>query len=265
VNKKSPNDKRKASNCRLPGGFPRTVYSSVQDARDIYDDFAKLLARLQGIDVIAASDAREAMQWLLFAFIWRLLELAKVEPVKTWFGLTFIKGQEEAKDWAGKILASIGASIGKRDKSLSKTNAAYLSEKDKINSAKQLVQVIGSPKPFMKRVQHELKQAENHRKTLLQLKGIRGEDWMDLAKFLEIPEDYFPFVELPEPSLRSESQWRECLWPVFKKNNPDLLQKLRGGKFPTLGIRHEARWAKYRKDFRQPLHTLLRLGSAGVL
>jgi hypothetical protein len=55
------------------------------------------------------------------------------------------------------------------------------------------------------------------------------------------------------------------LWPLIKKNNPDLLVKLREGKFPTRGIRHHARWSSYRKEFRNFLRTLARIRDSGVL
>jgi hypothetical protein len=274
----------------------------------VYGWFFEMLKSLEDADMKAARSSREALDGPHLKLISTLLRLATLEPIKTWFGFTFIKGHRETKQWAGTMLASIGGSIGKYDKKLCKTNAAYLAEKNKILKEKQLVQVL-FPKAIMETVWLELQKAERHQKSLLLLCGVLvtqalrlvsvnekaiekrkvkpgalcklsttlllpGEFttrplgtqwWKKVAKKNGIPEDYLPTVKLPKPSLTSEAQWWKFLWPLLKKNNPDLLEKLRDGKFPTRGIRHHSRWATYRKEFWNALHTLLRLRSSGVL
>ena len=114
----------------------------------------------------------------------------------------------------------------------------------------------------METVRRELMKAEDCRRTLLLLKGMFGRKWRQ-SENLQGLEDYLPFVELPDFPKRLGHWWRE-LWPVIKKNNPGLLEKLRAGKFPTRGIRHQSRWATYRPEFRKALRTLARLRSGGV-
>jgi hypothetical protein len=178
-----------------------------------------------------------------------------------------------AKQWAGIILASIGCSIQKYDKALCKANAAYLQEKKKIVGEKQLGQVIVSPKPIMETVRRELMKAEDRRRTLCRLKGVFGKTWRQSENLLGL-EDYLPFMELPDFPKSLEQWWRE-LWPLIKRNNPDLLEKLRIRsqraeqvipKVKTSGTKKiNPGWNDYRNEFRNALHTLANLRSGGVL
>jgi hypothetical protein len=177
--------------------------------------------------------------------------------------LALEKKESGAQKWAGMMLASIAESIRKYDKKLCNINAGYAEEKEKLVREKQLAQVIVSPKPIMETVRRELMKAEDRRRTLFRLKAVFGRTWRQ-SENLQGLEDYLPFVELPDFPRRLGRWWRE-LWPLIKKNNPGLLEKLRGGKFPTRGIRHQSRWASYRNEFRNALHTLARLRSGGVL
>jgi hypothetical protein len=192
-----------------------------------------------------------------------LQELLLKGVVPALLRLALDKKQSATKQWAGELLASIAASLGKYDGKLSKVNAAYLQGKKKIVREKQFVQVVVSPKPIMETTRRELKKAEDHRRTLLRLKGVCGRTWIQSANQQGI-KDYLPFVKLPEFPGKLERWWK-VLWPLIKKNNPDLLSQLRGGKFSTRGVRYQARWASYRKEFSNALRTLARLRSGGVL
>jgi hypothetical protein len=188
------------------------------------------------------------------------LVLKGVVPALLRFALE--EKDSEAKKWAGTILVSIYASIGKYDKTLCKANAAYLSEKEKIIKEKQLVGVL-FPGPIMEAVQRELMKSEDNRRTLFRLNQVCGRTWIQSANCQGL-HDYLPFVKLQDFSLESEPKWWKFLWPVIKKNNPELLTELREGKIPTRGIRYQARWATFRKEFRNALRTLARLRSGGV-
>ena len=193
----------------------------------------------------------ELQELLLKGVVPALLRLALVEKDST------------AKQWAGMMLASIAVGLKKYDKKLGEANAAYLQEKEKILREKQLGQVIVSPKPIMETVQRELTKAEERRRTLRLLKEVFGKTWKQ-SENLQGLKDYLPFIKLPDFPKCLGRWWRE-LWPLIKKNNPDLLEKLREGKFPTRGIRYQSRPSSYRNEFRNALHTLARLRSSGVL
>jgi len=68
-----------------------------------------------------------------------------------------------------------------------------------------------------------------------------------------IPNEYLPLTELPKLSKKSGQKWERKLWPLVRKNNPQLLAEIarhRGYK------RVESRWSKYHKEFRQHLYTI---------
>ena len=222
---------------RLVAGIPDTVEEKSVTAA--------------GNDEAAQGARAELEELLLKAVIPQLLRLA------------LEANENAAKKWAGMMLASIGISIGKYDKKLCEINAGYREEKNKIRGEKQLAHVL-FPKPVMETVQRELKKAEDHRRTLRRLEEVCGRTWRKSARRQDISEDYFPFMKLAEFSFESEGLWWKFLWPLIKKNKPGLLTTLREGKIPTRGIRYHARWATYRKEFRNALRTLARLRSAGV-
>jgi hypothetical protein len=199
----------------------------------------------------AGREARAELQTLFGKHVGQLLRLA------------LSNNDNKAKKWAGMILANITGSISKHDKKLSETNA-YLAEKKKISSQKQLVQVL-FPKPMSAVVQRELKTAERYRNALKLRQVAFGKGWKEAARRANIPEAYWIFAELPVFSQKSEPQWWRPLWPLIRENNPDLLRKLRRGEFPTRGKRYQSRWASYRKEVRYVLDTIARLRDSGVL
>ena len=209
----------------------------------------------------AAKEARGELQSLFFTHVQQVLRLALAEK------------ENETKQWAGMMLGNIVSSIWKHDEKLSETNKAYVAEKKKIRNEKQLVQVL-FPKPISEVVQWELGTAERYRKRLRLLKAAFGKEWKQAARRQKISEAYFPTVALKEFSLKQETRWWKFLWPLIKKNNSDLLPKLRGRsnraervdpvdkKSGTRKIKPS--WKHYRNEFRNALHTLARVRSGGV-
>jgi hypothetical protein len=261
---------------RVPGGYPGIypVGNEVarQRARGAGHGFIfEVLERIKAGDIEVARTERNALDGLGFEFITTLLGVARAEEVKTWFGFAFKPGQRGVKEWAGRLLASIGCSIGKWDTKLCDTNAAYLSEKKKIEAEKQLAQVVVSPKPIMATVLRELQKALEQRRTLRWIAQEYREEWSQRTREERrqyVPEDYWdylPTLELPDPSLESFGRWEKFLWSVFKKNNPDLLEKLRSGALSSRGIYREGGWKPYRKEFQSALRTVLRLLEEAVL
>jgi hypothetical protein len=260
---------------RVPGGYPGIAYPGNEVAYErqrgsAYGFFFEVLRRIKAGDIELARCERNGLEGLGFEFIITLLGVASAEPVKTWFGFAFIEGQGEARAWAGKVLGSIVASIGKWDTKLCETNAGYLSEKKKIKAEKQLAQVVVSPKAIMATVLRELQKALERRRTLRWIAEGYREELKDPGVTLRqfVPPDYWDYLPtfgLPEPSLEFFAQWEKFLWPVFKKNNPDLLEKLRSGKIPTRGIHRDRGWKPYHKEFKSALRTVLRLLEVAVL
>jgi hypothetical protein len=54
-----------------------------------------------------------------------------------------------------------------------------------------------------------------------------GRTWEQAARKEKIPREYWAVVKLPEFSVKSEPRWWGFLWPLIRKNNPGLLEKLR--------------------------------------
>ena len=111
----------------------------------------------------AAHEARSELQTLLLNATGRLL----------WMALQ--KKDSAMKRWSGELLASIGQSVWKHHKKLSKANKAYENESKKIG---KLRGDLLFPKSRVTRaVKHELKKAKRYRETLLLLKeGLRDGD-----------------------------------------------------------------------------------------
>jgi hypothetical protein len=147
---------------RLVAGIPDDVMDKLQAVADDDEKVIRAagLGHKQSVYIVreARGTRAELQELLLKGVVPALLRFALVEK------------DSAAKQWAGMMLASIAASLGKYDKKLCETNAAYLQQKEKIVREKQLVQVIVSPKPIMETVRRELMKAEDRRRTLLRLK-----------------------------------------------------------------------------------------------
>jgi hypothetical protein len=148
---------------RLVTGIPDDVMDKLQVAEG--DDAEAIRAvgfghKQSVYTVQAARGTRvELEELLLRGVVPALLRLALVDK------------DSDAKTWAGMMLATVVASLGKYDKKLCEANTAYLKQKDKIVREKQLGQIVVSPKPIMETVRRELLRAEERRRSLLRLKG----------------------------------------------------------------------------------------------
>ena len=182
-----------------------------------------------------------------------------IEPL---IGIGSAQGDTIGKRWAGESLARVDVAVEKHRKTLGRANSTYRETKAKLGKLRR--DIVAAPGPIGQIVQRELATTELYRDALLFYRRALGENWESLIA-TRIPREYWLSVELPDLTEKSEPQWWKFLWPLIKKNNPDLLVKLRAGKFPTLGIRRHARWSTYRKEFRNHLRTLARLRKGGVL
>jgi hypothetical protein len=226
--------------------------------------FFESLERTESMDAKGAHETRCELQSFLLNLTDQLLRIA----------LKSTRG--DARRWAAQVLAMLFVRLEKHngqrakrdDGELSRKNRAYCEVRAKL---RKLRTDVLFPGPIGETVQRELKKAERYRRNLLIFKEAFGEDWKEAVRRhnseskQKIPEAYFDFVELQEFSQKSELKWWKLLWSLIRENNPDLLTALREGKIATRGIRYQARWAFYRKEFRNVLRTLARLRSGGVL
>jgi hypothetical protein len=244
---------QKSEVCLVPGA-PEIAHPIKREAYErqiagIYAWFIETLERSESMDVETANAARGELQTLQRTLVKQLLRIA----------LKSTRG--DARRWAGQMLAMLFVTLekhnGKRakrdDGPLSRANRAYCEVRAKL---RKLRSDVLFPGPVGKAVQRELKKAENYRRRLLVFKEAYGEGWKaavgghNIESRQKIPEEYWAFVDLLDFSPKLEAEWWKSLWPLIKKNNSALLEELRGGKFPTRGIRYQSRWASYRKEFR---------------
>ncbi|HWX16597.1 MAG TPA: hypothetical protein VNY07_08425 [Chthoniobacterales bacterium] len=286
MNKKT----RKRETYRVPGGYPEIAHPNDQPKYErqlglVYDWFSKMLERVEGDDQEATESVQNELQGLFGTLGRNLLRLA------------LDKNGGVAKEWAGDLLGSFYKSIEKHDEKLCEANAKYVNAKKVIGKVRKDVLF---PRDGISAVaQRELNKAEGYRKSLARLKAVfsrelqvptrvrlRDSDGKDLgektvfrtlsseekqkrfeqeAKKRRIPQEYWKTTDLAPFSAKSKTEWWNFLWPLIRKNNPDLLSKLRAGKIASMGIRVKPRWASYRKEFRNHLKTLAHLRSSGVI
>jgi hypothetical protein len=218
---------------------------------------------VQKKDSVAAQRAAQTLSILVCRCINRLI------------GIGSAKQDTIGKRCAGESLARVDDAVEKHRKTLSRVNSAYRETKAEIRRLKLRRDIVAAPGPIGQIVQKELAIAEYYRERLLFYRRLLGKNRKSfrtqivkpkqVEMYYKIPREYRRTLKLPDFTEESEPQWWEFLWPLIKKNNPDLLVELREGKFPTRGIRHRARWSSYRKEFRSHLRTLARLRSGGTL
>jgi hypothetical protein len=180
------------------------------DVREVALWFREMLERAGGGDGQAAFEARGILERML---VQGCMEL---EPVA--LGVE----DSEAKAWAGRVLARIGALLEADREKLRKRNAAYLEERAQLG--KLLRNDRWFPKnPLYQALHRELWRCEFYRGELI---WPRAQHYLPQLK-APMPEEYRPFMALPPLTLKSRKEWDKHLWPLVKKNNPDLLEKLR--------------------------------------
>jgi hypothetical protein len=229
--------------------FTEAEVLACEDYLRVYIDwFYGRLQRIEGGKTKAARRAQSELQSLLLNSITELLRIALDEK------------DSAAKQWAGELLANIGAHIEIEEEKLTKVNARYRDWRS--NIGKKLQTVLYPKAAISVVVQCELDVVESHR-TLLQLLGP-GDGWQQEAKRLRIRECYWPARKLPEFEVRTEPQWWELSWPMIKKNYPGLLTRLRNESHSNAALQNKARWSTFRRQFRQHLQLLARHRARGV-
>ncbi len=193
----------------------------------------------------AAREARVMVQSALLVNVERLLRLSLHEK------------DSATKKWAGEVLAFIGSRITVEDRKLLKENKSYRTYKRRIG--KKLGTVLYPKATISRIVQVELSMAESVGDLLAVLDFTCGE-WEQEAKRLQIRECYWPVMDLPELSPKSEPRWWKFLWRLIKKNYPDLLLKLRNESVAN----DKKGWSTFRRQFRQHLQLLARRRTQGV-
>ena len=249
--------RRKAPSKRVPGGYPQVTHPRDRAAYGwqigfVHGWFEEMLARLGGEDALAARAAREALGAAFLGFTSTLLGLAKVGKDK------------KAREWAGRLLASVHGSIQKQDEKLSRVNKAYRLEKKKFGKLR--VDVL-FPKGFRKVVQRELRKAERLRRRLLVIEKHCGEEWRGVAKRQGIAESYWPVIKLPEFSVESEPVWWKFLGPLFRKKiDMSKMRPLKQRDQEHGGIKDRKRYlSDLQKGCRDHLRSVARQRDAGLL
>ena len=247
----------------------------------------EMLERIESDDEKAACAARSEGQTFFLSSLAQFLRLACAEKdsvTKGWSGQLL-----------ASVFVSVGKHVGKvRIKKpygkLTDTNAAFRTEKKKDREGSHRCLASGLITAI---AQRELKMAERYRRTLLLLKAgcvserlqkfltkegqirlgalrsagqrnpklpllFEARTWKQTAQEQGIPEAYWPTVELPDFSEKSESLWWEFLWPL-------ICMKI---DTEELDLRYKLARKRYAKDsqktVRDHLKTLARLRDKGV-
>lgn len=251
---------------RLVAGAPEIAHPSENEKYEhqvafIYAWFFETWERVEANDEKAAREARSELQTLWLNHLSQLLRLA------------LDKKDNIEKQWAGRLLASIFVSIDKHDskkgkarRKLSKANKAYCEEKARLGKLRADVLLHWKISDVVFR---ELKAAGGYRNSLLLLREGRVPDWAIAARSQSIPEEYWPTMELPEFSVKSEPRWWEFLWPFIQRKidvsqMPQLWQKDQS-KGPG-GIKPRKRYlSDHQRTARGELQTFARWKANGVL
>ena len=239
----------------------------------------EMLERVEGRGKKAARKARAQLETFLLNSLGQSLRVAQDDK------------DSAAREWACKLLADVFVSIGKDvgkvriEKPYGKLMEikAFRDEKKRIGKVRTDMLFPGMVRAV---VQSELKKAGRFRKRLLLLKAgcitervqkIRYGNvsiktavkqqipltWQQTAKYKRprIPKQYWPAMDLPEFSVKSEPQWWEFLWPLIQKNSDhQQLLELAERKYRAFRARCFADFAKTARDH---LKALARLRDKG--
>jgi hypothetical protein len=159
------------------------------------------------------------------------------------------------KRLAGGSLALIDDALEKHGDRLEKVNSAFRETEAKIRKLKRRRDIVADPGVIGQVVQKELALAELYWERLRFYRRLFGDGWESEVS-TQIPREYWASEPLLAFSEKSKLAWWKFLWPLIKKNNADFLVGVRQGKYPTLGIRRDARWSSYRKEFRRHLRAI---------
>jgi hypothetical protein len=193
--------------------------------------FKEMFERVGSANSESAREARAALMALLFLGVTELTAQA-------------LDNNTGSAQWAWRLLANLDVWIEKNREKFGKAYEEYRRELSTVFRN----DVWEPESPFYKALHKELWLCQFY----------RGEiPWPKYQQYLRniersvVPAEYESIMKLPPLSLKSWKQWDKELWPLFKKNNPQLpfeLQKRYN--------RVESRWSKYHKEFRQHLYTI---------
>jgi hypothetical protein len=235
--------KRKKKEKRVAGGVPLGDISL-----SLRSNLDSLFGWIETIGAGARSAARDHLSGHLLETIDRLCDLAAQKKdrvagqraaqalsvlvyrcINPLIGIGSAKQVTGGQLLAGESLMRVRVVIEKHNERLRRVNSAYRETEAKIRKLKLRRDIVADPGVIGQIVQKELATAERYRDELLFYRRLRllAKNRKSLIR-TRISSEYWPAMKLPEFSVKSEPQWWEFLWPLLKKNNPDLLEKLRG-------------------------------------
>jgi hypothetical protein len=263
-------------------GAPEIAHSDDGERWELQTAFVtawvlEMWERVGGADKKIAHETRAELQTFFLNNLGQMLRLALADR------------QSNAKRWACRVLADIFVSIGKHvgkiriKKPYGKLmeTKAFLDQKKFIGKVRTNVLFPGMIRAI---AQHELKRAGQFRKRLLFLKdrcisehqqkakygnvSINAAEkkgipltWKQAAKKQKIPQEYWPAMDSPEFSVKSEPQWWKFLWPLIQKNSDhQQLLELAERKYRAARTRC---FADFEKTTRDHLKALARLRDKG--
>jgi hypothetical protein len=264
--------KRKEKEKRVVGGVP-----FAEESLSLRSNLDLLFSRIENIGATgtrARRAARDHLSGHLFAVIDGLIALglqkkdrvaaqwaARVLSVLGWRCIKVLLGIAEGeqdtigKRCAGESLARIDEALEKHREKLVEVNSAFRETKAQIQKLQHRRDIVADPGVIGQIVQKELALAELYREWLRFHRRLFGEEW-ESELSTQIPREYWASEALPAFCVKSFPMWWAFLWPLIRRNNADFLVGVREGKYPTLGIRREARWSKYGTEFRRHLRSL---------
>jgi hypothetical protein len=211
--------KRKKPNREVLGA-PDITHS---DDRAAYIDlrlvvlwFNEMFDRVASDDQKAAYEACDALMTLL------------IHGVDALVGFALGHKDSSTRRWALKVLAAIA-----NEAEICETDEVYRQEKAELGKLFR-ADLWFPRKPLYQAIHRELWLCWFYRRELI---------WPMRQRYLpnlsvKPPKEYLPLMKLPKLSLKSWRKWKDPLWRLVKKNNPDLLEKLR-----ELAKRSETEWS----------------------
>ena len=198
--------------------------------------FKEMFKRVESGNRKSTREARGALIELLFLSVTELSALA-------------LDNKNSSAQWARRLLASIDVWIEKYRKRLGEAYEAHRRELSTVFRN----DVWQPASPLYQALHRELWLCQFYRREIPWPKAQR---YLPKIQTNGVPAEYDSIMKLPPLSLKSWKEWNKHAWPLFKKNNPQLLSELQ-----KRYNRVEVRWSKYRKEFRQHLQTIAEAAS----
>jgi hypothetical protein len=198
--------------------------------------FKEMFERVGSDDKKLAGEARVALNELLFLGVTELTARA-------------LDNNNSSARWARELLANIEVWI---EKYREKFGEAYEAYRRKLSTVFRN-DVWEPESPLYQALHRDLWLCQFYRREISFPKAQR---YLPNIQANVVPAEYDSIIKLPPLSLKSWKEWDKHLWPLFKKHNPQLRSELQ-----KRYNRVEARWSKYRKEFRQHLQTIAEAAS----